>query len=208
MAIERISDLEVRVTTPLTEEDVMQLKIGDHVRITGVIYTARDAAHNRMLQALEAGQPMPIDVRASSSTTPGPRPPGPVASSAPIGPTTSMRMDPFTPRSSKPASKPGWARAIVARKCRKRCRQYKAVFFDAVGGAGAMLSQFIKSVEVVAYEDLGTESLKRIRSKICPPSSWTIAKDATCSPRAASSGKTWKSSATYTPSERIVVSGG
>ena len=98
MAVERISDLEVRLRPPVTEEDVVQMKIGDHVLITGVIYTARDAAHKRMVETLDAGGNLPIDIRGQLIYYTGPTParPGRVAGS--IGPTTSMRMDPFTPR--------------------------------------------------------------------------------------------------------------
>ncbi len=208
MAIERISDLEVRVMTPLTDEDVMQLKIGDHVRITGTIYTARDAAHNRMLQALEAGQPMPIDVRGQLIYYTGPTPARPGRVIGAMGPTTAMRMDPFTPRLLEAGLKATMGKGNRGPEVREALQKYKAVFFAAVGGAGAMLSQFIKSVEVVAYEDLGTESLKRIQVENLPA---IVMDDCEGRDLLTEGRKQWQDLeklGTYTPSERIVVSGG
>ena len=98
MAVERLNDLEVRVTIPITDADVSQLKIGDHVRISGVIYTARDAAHGRMVQTLDAGEELPIDLKGQLLYYVGPTPPRPGRVAGAFGPTTSMRMDPFTPR--------------------------------------------------------------------------------------------------------------
>jgi fumarate hydratase subunit beta len=208
MAIERISDLEVRVMTPLTDEDVTQLKIGDHVRITGTIYTARDAAHNRMLQALDAGQSMPIDVRGQLIYYTGPTPARPGRVIGAMGPTTAMRMDPFTPRLLEAGLKATMGKGNRGPEVREALKQNKAVFFAAVGGAGAMLSQFIKSVEVIAYEDLGTESLKRVQVENLPA---IVMDDCEGRDLLDEGRKQWRDLAklgSYTPSERIVVSGG
>jgi fumarate hydratase subunit beta len=208
MAIERISDLEVRVMTPLTDEDVEQLKIGDHVRITGTIYTARDAAHNRMLQALDAGQSMPIDVRGQLIYYTGPTPARPGRVIGAMGPTTAMRMDPFTPRLLEAGLKATMGKGNRGPEVREALKQNKAVFFAAVGGAGAMLSQFIKSVEVIAYEDLGTESLKRVQVENLPA---IVMDDCEGRDLLDEGRKQWRDLAklgSYTPSERIVVSGG
>src|SRR3954447_2021311 len=97
MGFERINDLEVRITTPMTDDDVSQLKIGDHVRINGTIYTARDAAHNRMIESLNKGEPLPIDIRGQLIYYTGPTPALPRRATGARRPTTSMRMGPFTP---------------------------------------------------------------------------------------------------------------
>jgi fumarate hydratase subunit beta len=168
MAVERISEMEVRLRPPLTDEDVRQLKIGDHVRITGVIYTARDAAHKRMVDTLETGGELPIDLRGALIYYVGPSParPGRVAGS--IGPTTSMRMDPFTPRLLQEGMKACMGKGNRGPEVREALKRYTGVYLMAVGGAGAMLSRFVKKIDVVAYEDLGTESIKRLEVEDFP----------------------------------------
>jgi len=208
MGIERISDLEVRVTLPLTDEDVVQLKIGDHVRITGTIYTARDAAHNRMIQTLEAGGEMPVDVRGQLIYYTGPTPARPGRVIGAMGPTTAMRMDPFTPRLLQAGLKATMGKGNRGPEVREALKQNKAVFFAAVGGAGAMLSQFIKKVEVIAYEDLGTESLKRVEVEDFPA---VVMDDCEGRDLLDEGRKQWRNLdklGTYTPTERIVVSVG
>ncbi|HEX5370116.1 MAG TPA: Fe-S-containing hydro-lyase [Dehalococcoidia bacterium] len=208
MAVERINDLEVRVTTPLTEEDVVQLKIGDHVRINGVIYTARDAAHNRMIQTLDAGGELPIDVKGQLIYYVGPTPARPGHASGAFGPTTSMRMDPFTPRLLAEGLKACMGKGNRGPEVQEALKQYKAVYFMAVGGAGAMLSQFIRKVEVVAYEDLGTESLKRVEVEDFPA---VVMDDCEGHDLLNEGRKKWRDMSklgSYTPSERIVVAGG
>jgi fumarate hydratase subunit beta len=208
MAVERINDLEVRVTTPITEEDVVQLKIGDHVRISGVIYTARDAAHNRMIETLNSGGRLPIDIRNQLIYYVGPTPARPGRVSGAFGPTTSMRMDPFTPRLLQEGLRACMGKGNRGEEVREALKRYKAVYFMAVGGAGAMLSQFIRSVEVVAYEDLGTESLKRVVVEDFPA---VVMDDCEGRDLLDEGRKEWRDSAklgSYTPSERIVVAGG
>ena len=208
MAVERINDLEVRVTTPLTEEDVVQLRIGDHVRIQGVIYTARDAAHNRMIQTLEEGGELPIDIKGQLIYYVGPTPARPGRASGAFGPTTSMRMDPFTPRLLAEGLKACMGKGNRGPEVQEALKQYKAVYFMAVGGAGAMLSQFIRKVEVVAYEDLGTESLKRVEVEDFPA---VVMDDCEGRDLLNEGRKQWRDLeklGSYTPSERIVVAGG
>ena len=208
MAIERISDLEVRVTMPLTEADVTQLKIGDHVLINGIIYTARDAAHNRLIQTLDAGGEMPIDVRGQLIYYTGPTPARPGRVIGAMGPTTAMRMDPFTPRLLEAGLKATMGKGNRGPEVREALKQHKAVFFAAVGGAGAMLSQFIKSVEVIAYEDLGTESLKRVEVAEFPA---VVMDDCQGRDLLDEGRKRWRDLdklGSYTPTEKIVVSGG
>jgi fumarate hydratase subunit beta len=208
MSVERINDLEVRVTTPLTEEDVVQLKIGDHVRLNGVIYTARDAAHNRMIQTLESGGELPIDVKGQLIYYVGPTPARPGRASGAFGPTTSMRMDPFTPRLLEAGLKACMGKGNRGPEVQEALKKNTAVYFMAVGGAGAMLSQFIRKVEVVAYEDLGTESLKRVEVEDFPA---VVMDDCEGRDLLNEGRKQWRDMeklGSYTPSERIIVAGG
>ncbi len=208
MAEERINDLEVRLTTPITSEDVVQLKIGDHVRISGVIYTARDAAHNRMIETLNAGGQLPIDIKGQLIYYVGPTPARPGRASGAFGPTTSMRMDTFTPRLLQEGLKACMGKGNRGEEVREALKQYTAVYLMAVGGAGAMLSQFIRKVEVVAYEDLGTESLKRVEVEDFPA---VVMDDCEGRDLLNEGRKEWRDLSklgTYTPSERIVVAGG
>lgn len=208
MPIERINDIEVRVVMPLTDEDVVQLKIGDHVRISGTIYTARDAAHNRLIQTLDAGGEMPIDVRGQLIYYTGPTPARPGRPIGAMGPTTAMRMDPFTPRLLEAGLKATMGKGNRGPEVREALKHHKAVFFAAVGGAGAMLSQFIKNVEVIAYDDLGTESLKRVEVEDFPA---VVMDDCEGRDLLEEGRKQWRNLEkldSYTPSERIVISGG
>jgi len=208
VGIERINDLEVRLTTPLTDEDVAQLKIGDHVRITGVIYTARDAAHNRMVQALDAGEKLPIDLKGQLIYYVGPTPARPGRASGAFGPTTSMRMDPFTPRLLAEGLKACMGKGNRGEEVREALKRHKAVYLMAVGGAGAMLSQFIRKVEVVAYEDLGTESLKRVEVEDFPA---VVMDDCEGRDLLEEGRKQWRDLSklgSYKPSEKVVVASG
>ena len=150
------------VIPPLSDADVEALTAGDHVRITGVLYTARDAAHARLLPLIEAGEPLPIDVRGQIIYYTGPSParPGHIVGS--IGPTTGGRMDKFTPRLLSLGLKGTIGKGHRSDAVKAALREHKSVYFGAIGGAGAVLSRFIKSLEVVAYEDLGTEAIRRL----------------------------------------------
>jgi len=156
------------VTPPLSDADVEQLKAGDRVRITGVLYTARDAAHGRLWPLIEAGQPLPIDVRGQIIYYTGPSParPGDVVGS--IGPTTGSRMDKFTPALLKLGLKATIGKGHRGQAVKDALRQHKAVYFGAIGGAGAVLSEYVKKLEVVAYEDLGTEAIRRLEVENFP----------------------------------------
>jgi fumarate hydratase subunit beta len=208
MSVERINDMEVRLTTPVTEDDVRQLKIGDHVRVSGVIYTARDAAHNRMIETLDEGKELPIDIKGQLIYYVGPTPARPGRASGAFGPTTSMRMDPFTPRLLEAGLKACMGKGNRGEDVREALKKNVAVYLMAVGGAGAMLSQFIKSVEVVAYEDLGTESLKRVEVEDFPA---VVMDDCQGRDLLNEGRKEWRDLSklgSYTPSERIIVAGG
>lgn len=150
------------VRPPLSDADVEQLKAGDRVRISGVLYTARDAAHARMRALLERGAPLPFDVRGQIIYYTGPSParPGEVVGS--IGPTTASRMDPYTPALLALGLKGTIGKGYRGPAVREALRRHKAVYFGAIGGAGAVLSRFVRALEIVAWEDLGTEAVRRL----------------------------------------------
>jgi fumarate hydratase subunit beta len=150
------------IRTPLTDADIESLKAGDRVKITGVIYTARDAAHGRLMPLMEKGEPLPIDLKGSIIYYTGPSParPGDVVGS--VGPTTASRMDKFTPLLLKLGLKGTIGKGYRGQAVKDALKQYKGVYFGAIGGAGAVLSAFVKKLDVVAYEDLGTEAIRRL----------------------------------------------
>ncbi len=208
MSVERISDSEARLRPPLTDEDVKQLKIGDHVQITGVIYTARDAAHKRMVDTLDAGGQLPIDIRGQLIYYTGPTPARPGRMAGSIGPTTSMRMDPFTPRLLEIGMKACMGKGNRGPDVQEALKKYNGVYLMAVGGAGAMLSKFVKKVEVVAYEDLGTESIKRIEVENFPA---VVMDDCEGRDLLMEGRKQWRDMSklgNYKPSEKIVIAAG
>ncbi|MBN9493549.1 fumarate hydratase C-terminal domain-containing protein [bacterium] len=150
------------VTTPLTDEVIDRLTIGTHVAFTGVIYTARDAAHKRLIELMKRGEKLPVDLRGQVIYYVGPTPPRPGAVIGSAGPTTSMRIDPYT----KPILELG-VKGIIGKggrgpAVRAAIKEHHAVYCIAVGGTGALLNRHIKSAEVVAFEDLGTEAIRRL----------------------------------------------
>ncbi len=155
-------DGQIRISAPLMDEDIAKLRAGQHVRFYGMIYTARDAAHKRMLQAIEQGEALPFDLKGQIIYYVGPSParPGRIIGSA--GPTTSMRMDPFTPKLLELGLKMAIGKGGRGPRVQRALRENKAAYCLAIGGAGALLSKTIRKVEVIAYEDLGTESIKKL----------------------------------------------
>jgi fumarate hydratase subunit beta len=153
---------EIRISAPLNEDDIAKLRAGQHVRFYGTIYTARDAAHRKMLQAVEKGDPLPFDLKGQIIYYVGPTPPRPGRVIGSAGPTTSMRMDPFTPKLLELGLKMAIGKGGRGARVQRALRENKAAYCLAVGGAGALLSKHIKSVEVIAYEELGTESIKKL----------------------------------------------
>lgn len=155
-------DGEIRATPPFTDDDLAQLHAGDQVKFYGTIYTARDAAHRRMVQALSDGKPLPMDIRGQIIYYVGPTParPGRVIGSA--GPTTAMRLDPFTPALLEEGLKVIIGKGGRGTVVKQALQKHKGVYLLAIGGAGALLSKTIRSMEVIAYEDLGTESIKKL----------------------------------------------
>jgi fumarate hydratase subunit beta len=161
MTIE-IRNGEIHATPPFTDDDVAQLRAGDHVLFHGTIYTARDAAHRRMVEGIAKGTPPPMDLKGQVIYYVGPTParPGRVIGSA--GPTTAMRLDPFTPTMLEQGLKVIIGKGGRGSVVKQALQEHKAVYLLAIGGAGALLSKTIKSLDVIAYEDLGTESIKKL----------------------------------------------
>lgn len=154
--------MEQHIETPLTKEKVKKLHAGDYVYITGTIYTARDAAHKRMTEELAEGKPLPFDVKDQIIYYLGPTPnrEGQVIGSA--GPTTSSRMDKYAPTLMDKGQTGMIGKGKRNEDVIDSMKKNTAVYFAAVGGAGALLSQCIKKSEVIAYEDLGTEAIRKL----------------------------------------------
>ncbi len=151
---------EHRIRLPLSDDAIEQLRAGDYVYLTGQVYAARDAAHGRMVEALRKGQPLPIDIRGGVIYYVGPTPAKPGAVIGSAGPTTSERMDPFTIPLLEAGLKGAIGKGGRSPQIREAFAKHRAVYFLAVGGAGALLAKQIRKVEVVAYEDLGTEAVR------------------------------------------------
>ncbi|MBQ2384176.1 MAG: Fe-S-containing hydro-lyase [Oscillospiraceae bacterium] len=154
--------MEKHITLPLTEELARSLRAGDKVYLTGTIYTSRDAGHKRMCEALARGEELPFDPKDATIYYVGPTPakPGQVIGSA--GPTTSGRMDAYAPTMMSVG-----ARGMIGKGARlpevvDAMKEYAGVYFGAIGGAGALLAKCIKSAELIAYEDLGAEALRKL----------------------------------------------
>lgn len=150
------------LTTPLLDEKISGLNVGKHVTFTGVIYTARDAAHKRLIEMADRGEPLPIDLQGQVIYYVGPTPPRPGAVIGSAGPTTAMRLDPYTPRMLELGVKGIIGKGGRGPAVREAIRRHHAVYCIAVGGTGALLNRHIKGAEVVAFEDLGTEAIRRL----------------------------------------------
>jgi fumarate hydratase subunit beta len=157
-----MADNDIRhLTTPLSEVVVASLHIGDRIRLSGELLTARDAAHQRLVELLDAGQPLPVDVHDQVIYYTGPSPPRPGMIIGSAGPTTGGRMDTHAPKLMALGLRGMIGKGARSLAVREAMQQYRCVYFGAVGGAGAVLSQYIKSAEVIAYADLGTEAIRR-----------------------------------------------
>jgi fumarate hydratase subunit beta len=152
----------IRIQTPLTEETVERLRAGDRVLISGVLYTARDAAHKRMVEALQRGEPPPFDLKGQIIYYVGPTPPKPGQVIGSAGPTTAIRMDKYVEQLLKLGLKGMIGKGYRSPQVKELLVKYKAVYFAAVGGVAVLLARAIKSSEVIAYEDLGTEAIRRL----------------------------------------------
>jgi len=157
-----------KVSLPLGEETLKGLKAGDDVLLSGVIYVGRDAAHKRMIETLERGEPLPFDIRGQTIYFMGPTPPRPGRPIGSAGPTTSGRMDSYSPRLIAEGLKGMIGKGMRSEAVKEAMKQYKAVYFGAIGGAGALAARSIKKSEVVAYEELGAEALRRLEVEDFP----------------------------------------
>ncbi len=157
-----------KVTLPLADETLKDLRAGDNVLLTGIMYTGRDAAHKRMIEALDQGKPLPFDIKGQTIYFMGPSPakPGLVIGSA--GPTTSGRMDAYSPRLIAEGLKGMIGKGMRSQAVKEAMKKYKAVYLSAIGGAGALISKSIKESEVIAYEDLGAEAIRRLEVEDFP----------------------------------------
>ena len=160
--------MEKNILLPLKEEDIENLKAGDYVYLSGVMYTARDAAHKRMEETIKKGEPLPFPIEGSTLYYMGPSPAreGRVIGSA--GPTTSSRMDKYTPGLLDMGMKGMIGKGKRSAAVSEALVRNHAVYFAAVGGAGALLSKAIKTSEVIAYDDLGTEAIRRMEVENFP----------------------------------------
>lgn len=158
----------LRITSPLGDADIAKLKAGTSVLISGVIYVGRDTAHRRLVQALDKGEKLPFDIKGQTIYYMGPSParPGQVIGSA--GPTTSSRMDAFTPRLLQAGLKAMIGKGDRSPAVREAIKKYRAVYLVATGGAAALISKSIKKSETIAYEELGAEAVLKLTVKDFP----------------------------------------
>jgi fumarate hydratase subunit beta len=157
-----------RITTPLEDSVIEGLKAGQKVFLSGFIYTARDAAHKRFIDALEKGEKLPLDIKRQIIyyCGPSPAPPGKVIGAC--GPTTSSRMDAYAPRLASLGLKGMIGKGKRSQAVKDAIKEHKAIYFGATGGAGALLSKSVTSCEVIAYEELGPEAVRRLEVKDMP----------------------------------------
>ena len=159
---------EYRLTTPLSDEDVAQLKSGDIVYLSGTMYTARDAAHKRLVDLIINGEELPFDVKGTVIYYVGPTPPKPGDPIGSAGPTTSYRMDPYAPILIEHGLKGMIGKGKRNEAVKEACVKHKAVYFGATGGAAALIAKAIKKAEVIAYPELGPEAVRRIEVEDFP----------------------------------------
>lgn len=154
--------MEKRITTPLTAEKVKGLKAGDSILLNGTIYTARDAAHKRLVELLDKGEDLPIDVKDAIIYYVGPTPTKPGMAFGSAGPTTSYRMDAYTPQLLEKGLKGMIGKGLRSGNVIESMKENTAVYFAAIGGAAALIGKCVKASELVAYEDLGAEAIRKL----------------------------------------------
>ena len=160
--------MEKRIQTPITEEVTKDLHVGDYVYINGSIYVARDAAHKRMMEALDRGEGLPIDIKDATIYYMGPSPAREGRPIGSAGPTTATRMDKYAPTLLDLGEKAMIGKGKRSPQVMEAIVRNKAVYFAAVGGAGALLSQCIKKSECICYEDLGAEAILKLEVENFP----------------------------------------
>jgi len=160
--------MEYRITTPVTSDDLEKLSAGDTVLLSGIVYTARDQAHKRLFEAYERGEPLPFDMKGCAIYYVGPTPEkeGEVIGSA--GPTTSGRMDAYSPLLLDLGNKIMIGKGKRNQSVKDSVVRNKAVYLGAIGGAGALMAESIKSVEIIAWPDLGCEAVRKMEVKDMP----------------------------------------
>ncbi len=157
-----------RITLPLTEDIIDGLRAGDEVLLNGPIYTGRDATHRRMVESLDQGRPLPIDIKGQTIYYCGPSPTPPGQPTGAAGPTTSGRMDAYTPRLLKEGLKGMIGKGMRSEEVVRALQDEKAVYFGALGGGGALIAKAIKTSQVIAYEELGAEALRHLEVEDMP----------------------------------------
>ena len=158
----------IKLTVPLTDADAERLKIGDRVLISGDIYTGRDAAHKRLTDLIQAGESLPFHIKGQIIYYVGPSPAKPGRPIGAAGPTTSYRMDAYAPQLIRLGLKGMIGKGARNQEVKDAMAEFKAVYFAAIGGAGALMAQAIKKAEIVAYEDLGPEAIRRLEVEEFP----------------------------------------
>ncbi len=150
------------IETPLTEAQVRKLESGDRVMLSGVVYTARDAAHKRLVTTLKKGQDLPFDLLGQAIYYAGPAPASPGKPIGPVGPTTSYRMDPYTPQLIEKGLRVMIGKGRRSSEVVAAMKRYGAVYLGATGGAAALLALRVRQADIVAYPDLGPEAIRRL----------------------------------------------
>lgn len=158
----------IRVQTPFTKEMVSKLKVGDKVLISGIIYTARDAAHKRMVESLERGEEIPFDVKEQIIYFVGPTPPKPGQIIGSAGPTTSGRMDSYSPQLIERGLTGMIGKGFRSAEVIEAIQIHGATYFGAIGGLGALLAKRIITAEIIAYPELGAEAIRKLEVKDFP----------------------------------------
>ncbi len=157
-----MSEAPIHLRTPFDFEDIEPLRTGDIARLSGVLYTARDAAHARMKEALEAGEALPFDPEGQVVYFTGPAPARPGHALGPAGPTTASRMDAYSPFLIERGLRGMVGKGVRSEEVRTSMREHGCVYFGAVEGTAALLADCVKEAEVIAYEDLGAEAVRRL----------------------------------------------
>jgi len=162
------STISRNITLPLSDDILETLHAGDELLLTGAMYVGRDAAHKRMIETLQAGEPLPVDLKGQVIYFMGPTPARPGKAIGSAGPTSSYRMDAYSPRLMTEGLKGMIGKGMRSKEVKEAMKKHKAVYLGAIGGAGALLAGCIRKVEVVAYDDLGPEALRRIEVRDFP----------------------------------------
>ena len=160
--------MEIKINTPLTEDKVKGLKAGDSVLISGTIYTARDAAHKRLVELIKEGKELPFDVKDQIIYYVGPTPAKPGKALGSAGPTSSYRMDAYAPDLLDIGLKGMIGKGLRNKEVIASMKKNKAVYFAAIGGAAALIGKSVEKAELIAYEDLGSEAVRKLTVKDLP----------------------------------------